>query len=49
MKTMKMIIDMEDDTVLVEGKIINLETTKSGIYILLLEKNERKCRNTQKD
>ena len=35
---MKKVIVMEDNTVLVEGKRINQETTKSGIYILPLEK-----------
>ena len=32
----------KDDTVLVEGKKISLETTESGIHILPLEKDEKK-------
>ena len=42
MKEMKMVIDLEDDTALVEGKKVNLRTTKSGIYIMPLEE-EGKC------
>ena len=37
---MRMVIDWEDDTVLVEGRRINLGTTESGIYIMPLENDE---------
>ena len=43
MKQMRMAIVLEDDMVLVEGKKIKLEKTESGIYILPLEKDEKKC------
>ena len=39
-KDMRMIIVLEEDTVSVEGKKIKLRTTRSGIYILPLEKDE---------
>ena len=38
MKQMRMVIDLEDDTVLVEGKKIDLETMESGIYIKVRKK-----------
>ena len=41
---MRMVIDWEDDTVLVEGKKIKLRTTESGIYILPLEKKEERLK-----
>ena len=36
MKKMKMVIDLKDDTALVEGKKVNLITTKSSIYVMPL-------------
>ena len=46
MKKMRMVIEWEDDTVLIEGKKINRGTMESGIYILPLESDEKesKCK-----
>ena len=48
MKKMKMVMDLEDDLVLVEVKKIDPRTTESGIYIMPLEKEEKKPKKGDK-